>query len=56
MLSLVQTTDTFSAEFVTSERVLFVLNDVMNLKPRLIASEACHRLALSEGQKEDKNV
>jgi len=25
------------------------------LKPRLIASEACHRLALSEGQKENKN-
>jgi len=29
-----------------------VLNDIINLKPRLTVSEAFHRLALSEGQKE----
>ena len=52
-LLLVQMSKACSAGLTVSEKVLSVLNDVMNLKPRLIASEACHRLALSEGQKEN---
>ena len=54
-LLLVRMSKACSAGLTVSEKVLSVLSDVMNLKPRLTASEACHRLALSEGQKEDNN-
>jgi len=51
VFSLVYLSEVFSPEFF-SAKVLAVSNAIMKLKPRLIVSEAFHRLALSEGQKE----
>ncbi len=44
----------FFTELGGEEKALAVPNIVTRLKPRLIASEACHRLALNEEQKENK--
>jgi len=53
VFSLVYLSEVFSPEFF-SAKVLTVSNAVIKLKPRLTASEACHRLVPIEGQKETK--
>lgn len=53
-ISTVRLFEAFLMELIEKQKPSIIPKTGIELKPRLTVSEACHRLAPSEGQKENK--